>query len=137
MLIFELDTCISLAFPFPFETDGGVSMTATDLVGDLIFLPAIFIPGENGCARGAPLCFSLAMAGEEEGIWEGANVPAEMVVASDTRSSVVARRVFRGVDPEATAATDLEIRSCGALYCKQDTQQMASYKISIHTSMKT
>jgi hypothetical protein len=61
-------------------------------------------------------------------------VLAEIVAESDTRSSVVARRVFRGVDPEATAATDLEMRSCGALYYIS-VQQVASPQMPIHTHL--
>ena len=107
----------SVAFPFPFKMEG-LSKTARGFAGDLNF-PTPFIPGEKAGVRDATLNFSFILAGEGDNIEGGDEAATEIVAARETRSSVVARRVFRGVDPEATEAADLAIRSCDAWYCKQ------------------
>jgi hypothetical protein len=120
----------SLAFPLPFETKEGQSLTDADFIGD-IFFETIFIAGELFRVVDGTLGLSFALAGCVDG-------PAEIVAASETRSSVVARRVLREDDPDATAAAaDLEIRSWGALYYEQNTQRVTSKNCNTHTSKKT
>lgn len=113
----------SFALPFSFETEEVLSTRDVDFDDAFIF-PIILVAGMViVCFRGTEEGFSFAIKGEVDGVKCGTDVFAEIVAESDTRSSVVARRVFRGVDPEA-AAIDLEMRSCDALYYNEFSKHL-------------